>query len=112
MGRIRFILRNFGVNIKTSIVMKTILTSLDKEELKELFKETVLDIIQTLPQNNQPEDEILCFHEVCDYLKLSRGSVYKLIDKGLLPSFKLNGKRKFLKSEVLEAIQKLSNNNL
>ena len=46
-------------------------------------------------------DEILTTEEVCKLLRVSRQTIYKLVDHGKLPGTKVGQSYKFLKSELI-----------
>ena len=46
-------------------------------------------------------NEILTTEEVCKLLRISRQTVYKLVDQGKLPGTKVGQSYKFLKSELI-----------
>ena len=43
-------------------------------------------------------DEILDFEEACSYLKLGRGSMYKIVRSGKIPAFKVGRMWRFKKT--------------
>jgi excisionase family DNA binding protein len=47
-----------------------------------------------------PEDEILTLDEVAAYLKAGKRTVYRLAQKGEIPSFKLGGTWRFRRSDL------------
>ena len=47
------------------------------------------------------EEEILTTEEVCKLLRLSRQTIYKLVEQGKLPGTKIGQSYKFLKSELI-----------
>lgn len=46
------------------------------------------------------KDKLMTLQEVCNYLKISRFTVYRLIKQGRLPSFKVGGQWRFRRGEV------------
>ena len=47
------------------------------------------------------DDEILTTEEACKLLRISRQTIYKLVDQGKLPGTKIGQSYKFLKSELI-----------
>ena len=48
----------------------------------------------------EAEDEILTIEEVAAYLKAGKKTVYRLAQKGEIPSFKLGGTWRFRRTEL------------
>ena len=53
------------------------------------------------PTKDDFENEILTTEEVCKLLRLSRQTIYKLVDQGKLPGTKVGQSYKFLKSDLI-----------
>ena len=53
------------------------------------------------PAKFDQAEEILTTEEVCKLLRVSRQTVYKLVDQGKLPGMKVGQSYKFLKSELI-----------
>jgi len=49
---------------------------------------------------NQTDDEILMLDEVAVYLKAGKNTVYRLVQQGEMPGFKLGGTWRFRRSEL------------
>jgi excisionase family DNA binding protein len=49
---------------------------------------------------NQPDDEILTLDEMAVYLKAGKKPVYRLVQQGEMPGFKLGGTWRFRRSEL------------
>ena len=49
--------------------------------------------------------EVLTTEEVCKLLKISRQTIYKLVEQGKLPGTKVGQSYKFLKSELIECLK-------
>ncbi len=52
-----------------------------------------------------PTAEVLTTEEVCKLLKISRQTIYKLVEQGKLPGTKVGQSYKFLKSELIEFLK-------
>ncbi len=46
------------------------------------------------------DDEILTLDEIAAYLKIAKRTVYRLVQKGEIPAFKLGGTWRFRRSEL------------
>lgn len=53
----------------------------------------------------EAEKEILTLTETADFLRISRSTIYRLIDSGSLKAFKVNGSVRFYKKEILQFIE-------
>ena len=53
----------------------------------------------------EPSEEILTTGEVSKFLRLSRQTIYKLVERGELPGTKVGQSYKFLKSELIEHLK-------
>jgi excisionase family DNA binding protein len=51
------------------------------------------------------DEEILTTEEVCKLLRVSRQTIYKLVDQGKLPGTKVGQSYKFLKSELIGCLK-------
>lgn len=49
--------------------------------------------------------ELLTPDDLADFLQISKTSVYRMIDKRLIPFYKVKGSLRFDKSDVLEYLQ-------
>lgn len=49
---------------------------------------------------NQPDSDILTLDEVALYLKAGKKTVYRLVQQGEIPGFKLGGTWRFRRSEL------------
>ena len=54
------------------------------------------------------EEKILMINDVAEYLKISRGTVYNLMEKGELKYFKVGNLTRFKMSDVIEYVEKQS----
>ena len=55
------------------------------------------------------EEKIMTINEVAEYLKISRGTVYNLMEKGDLPFFKVSNLTRFKMSDVIQYVERQSN---
>ena len=58
-----------------------------------------------MPTNSNPKIELLNPREVATMLKISKAGVYRLIEKRLIPFFKVMGSIRFDKNDVLSFLQ-------
>lgn len=49
---------------------------------------------------NTDTDKILTLEEVADYLKVTRRTMYRLVQQGQVPAFKLGGSWRFRRGEL------------
>lgn len=52
-------------------------------------------------------DELMTAQQLADLLKMRRSTIEDYARRGLLPSFKLGRHRRFIRSDVLEALDRL-----
>ena len=52
-----------------------------------------------------PSEEVLTTEEACKLLRVSRQTIYKLVERGKLPGTKVGQSYKFLKSELIEFLK-------
>ena len=60
------------------------------------------------PKTSDSNEEILTTEEVCKLLRISRQTIYKLVEQGKLPGTKVGQSYKFLKSELIESLKSRS----
>lgn len=94
--------------------MSEIIAKIDLKEfieaIRQIVREEVRDGIGMHLKLNPSQDaaiKLLTMMETCSYLRLSRGTVNKLIKNGGLDSIKVGNKRMF----EINAIEKYLNNN-
>ncbi|MBI4437046.1 MAG: helix-turn-helix domain-containing protein [Candidatus Omnitrophica bacterium] len=52
------------------------------------------------------EEEVLTTEEVCKFLRISRQTLYKLIERGKIPGMKVGQGYKFLKSDLISSFRR------
>jgi len=84
---------------------------LDKEQLKELIKESVRIALEE-NQNKingqspaQAEEKLLTIQEASEFLKLSVATIYSKVSKGELPVMKRSKRLYFSNKELLEYLK-------
>ena len=90
---------------------RLILTTLDVEELKVLFREVLIefkeeqDKLETHAKKAKPEDVLLNPSEVTALLRISKVTLQKWCVKGHLKRYTLGRKVFFKKNEIMEALE-------
>lgn len=56
-------------------------------------------------ERESTEPFIMNIDEVCEVLGVTKPTVHKYIKEGIVPSYKINRKLMFLKSEILQVIK-------
>jgi predicted DNA-binding protein YlxM (UPF0122 family) len=87
---------------------QTVLFSLDVQELKELIRAGVSEVLSKQPSTSEIKeytDDLLNIQDIQKIFKVSRVTVHKWKKKGLLPFHKMNRKVYFKKSEIIDAMQ-------
>ena len=54
-------------------------------------------------------DKLMTLPELADYLRMSKHSIYKLVEKGILPGSKLGGIWRFKKSRIDHWVDEMEN---
>ncbi len=99
-----------GVYIDLSNIISTIRTAL-REEL-QLGLNTLLAAQAQDAQSREAITQLLTLHEVRAILKVSRGTIYKLISSDQLTPIKISGKLLFEKANVIALINHSKSINL
>lgn len=84
---------------------EVIFTSLNIEELKDIIKGCLSDLV--LPKENEkeiPSEELLIIEDIQRIFNVSKVTVHKWKKKGLIPFYKMNRKVYFKKSEVINSM--------
>ena len=87
--------------------MKTIFTSMDPEELVEMIREVVREEIKSVSVRKE-EEELIKAKEACEYLKISKVTLFKWIREDKINGYHLGTRLYFKKSELLKALTKRS----
>lgn len=83
-----------------------VLSSLTKEEIKELVHEAVRSEFHKISDELRPE-ELISRKETADILQISLVTLNKYSKKGILPSYKIGSRVRYKRHEVLDALNKL-----
>ena len=85
--------------------MLNVTTSIDTSEMEERIADKVyLKLLDVINQNAHPQmqgSDFLTIRETMAILRVSRGTLYKLINKGTLKSQAIGGRR-FISSSVIQ----------
>lgn len=57
-------------------------------------------------------DELLTLEELADYLKISKYTLYKMVEKGKLPALKIANQWRFKKEDINKWVEKQRKTNL
>lgn len=84
---------------------ETPVTTLDNTNHQYIILKKLADIetlIETLIKENQTEDEIFSFNQVCEYLELSKSYLYKLTMLDKVPHYKPLGKKLYFSKKEID----------
>ncbi len=74
------------------------------DEFKKLIRDTIIEV---LPKLNNREDIYLTRDEVCDKLKISLVTLNNWTKKGLIPSYRIGRRVRYLESEVQNSLHEI-----
>jgi hypothetical protein len=87
--------------------MSAIFTSLNVEELTEIFKKCITEAFSLNTKEisqESPKDDLLNIEDIQKIFNVSKVTVHKWKKKGLIPFYKMNRKVYFKKSEVINSM--------
>ena len=89
-------------------MQRTILISLNPEELKAIIKEAILELNENYP--NDKDEKHLSQKEASELLQISQTTIIEWKKKGLIPYHQIPNNRKiyYLKSELIEASKNMA----
>lgn len=83
-------------------------TNLSAQDLTELISQAVKDSIggelNSQPEQ-KPEEELLSIEDISKIFRVSKVTIHKWKQKGLIPFYKMNRRVYFKRSEVVDALQ-------
>ena len=85
-----------------------ILTSLSAEELVRTIQDGIKDVLDqkhTNASESEKEEDLLTIEEVQKIFRVSKVTIHKWKQKGLIPYYKMNRRLYFKKSEVIDSLQ-------
>ena len=83
---------------------KQIFTNISEDRFKELIREVVRDEIARL--NHREAEDLIKAKEACQYLKVSKVTLYKWLNQGRITGYYLGTRLFFKKSELENALTK------
>ncbi len=83
---------------------KQIFTNISEDRFKELMREVVRDEISNL--NHTEAEDLIKAKEACDYLMISKVTLYKWLKQGKIIGYYLGTRLFFKKSELEQALAK------
>ena len=83
---------------------KQIFTNISEDRFKELIREVVSDEITRL--NHTEAEDLIKAKQACDYLMISKVTLYKWLKQGKLIGYYLGTRLFFKKSELEKALTK------
>ena len=83
---------------------KQIFTNICEDRFKELIREVVREEITVL--NHTETEDLIKAKDVCDYLQVSKVTLYKWIKQGKITGYYLGTRLFFKKSEIENALIK------
>lgn len=89
-------------------MQRTILISLNPDELKSIIKEAILELNNNRPAEN--DERHLSQKEACELLQISQTTIIEWKKRGLIPYHQIPNTRKiyYLKSELIEASRNMA----
>ncbi len=85
-----------------------IFLSLDADELKELIKDSILEVLAENHNQQQPEkeDQLIKLNEAAGLLGVSKVTIHAWKKSGLIPFYRISNKIYFKKNELLQSLKK------
>ena len=83
---------------------KQIFTNITEDRFRELIREVVREELASL--NHSDSEELIKAKEVCDYLSISKVTLYKWLNQGKITGYYLGTRLFFKKSEINNALIK------
>ncbi|MCP4181473.1 MAG: helix-turn-helix domain-containing protein [bacterium] len=94
---------NEDVNLARVFLKPLVLTcQLEEEALNKM----ITHLRYSLKKKVNDRPDILTIRETCDYLKITRPTLYKLCDDGLLQKKKVGESVRFYLKDILELLEK------
>lgn len=93
--------------------MKQMFEVRTEEELVEVISEAFKNILlESLEEKRTLKEELLTTDELCEFLKLSRTSIWSLTKKNIIPFVRIGNQKRYLKSEVVNKLVQLKKEEL
>lgn len=84
---------------------KEIFTNIEIEDFIDLIRNCIREEIQEIVKNNE-NGELMKANEVCEYLRISKVTLYKWLKQGKITGYYLSTRLFFKKSEMDKALIK------
>ena len=84
---------------------KVIFTNLEIKDIEILIRNCIREELEEF-RKNKDVDELMKANEVCDYLKISKVTLYKWLREGKIYGYYLATRLFFWKSEIISALNK------
>ena len=84
---------------------KQIFTNFEIQDIEALIRNCIREELKEFRNNNEV-DELMKANEVCDYLKISKVTLYKWLREGKISGYYLATRLFFWKSEIINALNK------
>lgn len=90
-------------------MQNSIIISLQPDELKEIIKDSLLEVLESSNLSTQPEkeDTLINFKEACKLLGISSVTLHKWKKQRIIPFYRMNKKIYFKKDELFESLKKV-----
>jgi len=82
---------------------KEIFTSLDINDLENIIKNCIREELQEMTKQDE-NSELLKANEVCEYLRISKVTLYKWLKQGKITGYYLGSRLFFKKTEINNAL--------
>ena len=84
---------------------REIFTNMDIQDLEILIRDCIREELSEF-KNNKDDEELLKANQVCEYLRISKVTLYKWLKQGKITGYYLGTRLFFKKSEIEKALIK------
>ena len=84
---------------------KQFFTSLEIQDIETLIRHCIREELEEF-RNNKEVDELMKANEVCEYLKISKVTLYKWLRTGKISGYYIATRLFFWRSEIINALIK------
>ena len=88
--------------------MSQFFTSLERDELEQMIRRAVHDEVEKISIKDKPE-ELIKAHEACEYLKISKVTLYRWIREDKIKAYHLGTRLYFRRSELIKSLEATDN---
>lgn len=90
--------------------MKQLFEINSKEELETVISQAIENALaKTNHKERELKEELLTTEELCDFLKLSRTSVWSLTKNGIIPFLRIGNHKRYQKIDVIKKLKEFKN---